>query len=152
MWHSVWEGGTHWREPQPAGGWQDVNGEEDGGYVGGNFADVIINNGNQMFAAWYDYNYSEITVLQCEIEGAPAEIPQPRPTSIPSPVVTPTPTSTLSPVSTVRPTPTGFPTAVPVSAADDPNPGLPVLVGVLPALAAIAIMVFVQHFRNRSGP
>lgn len=65
LWHTVWEGGQQWREPELAGNQTPAN-----------LVSVAISGGNQLFAATtgtFDY---EIHIRQCTIEGAPAVEPQ----------------------------------------------------------------------------
>jgi len=152
LWHSVWEGETRWREPLPAGGFQSAEGESIA--VGGNFASVVIYNGNQMMAAWFDYSYFETVVMHCEIEGAPAIAPQVWPTLSPTPTVTATPSP--SPTSTPLHQ-TGMSAQV-IDKGDSPiietgtvsNPALPVWLGTVPVLLVILVVTFFSQIKNRN--
>jgi hypothetical protein len=132
LWHSVWEGGTTWREPQLVG---DPN--------SGNFNSVTVRGGNELFAAWFGYIDLELSVIQCQINDTPAiplqpwlDVPPPpvyvtaQPTAVPA---TPTAAPTATPV---KAGPASFPTTVGPAA----DPGTAVLVGVIPTLLIIAIV------------
>ena len=156
LWHSVWEGGTHWREPQPVGGFTYPSITGDLASVGGNYISVAFNGGNEFVTAWFDYTYFELMVMQCEIEDAPAVAPQPWPAPTPTPTMTPTsmPEESVSPVgNTPEPTRPLAPADSDLPQSDengtDVNPGLPVLLGVIPALALIMAIALFQQFRNR---
>jgi len=152
LWHSVWEGETRWREPLPAGGFQSKNDESIA--VGGNYTSAVIYGGNKLMAAWFDYTNFEVVVMHCEIEDALAVAPQPQSASVPTPTPKPVP-SAMSTV--VKVTETAQPS--PTSYSDDgnepssgfiPNPGIPILLGIIPALLVITGIVLFLQFRNRT--
>lgn len=150
LWHSVWEGGTIWREPLPAGGFQKIDKQSIS--VGGNFTSAVIFGGNQMMAAWFDYSYYELIVMRCEIEATPAVAPQPWPN--PTPVPTPEFTSTPTPISAqVTPLSTrvvlqGDTT---LSTQTNSNPGSAVMLGIVTSVMMIAVLLAItQWFRLRN--
>ena len=143
MWHSVWEGGTSWREPALAG---DI-------YSMVNPKAVIVG-GNRVVAAFYDHQVLEMMVMTGVIENAPPlELVQ-WPVNAAEPTNAPT-----SQISTQEPTPTPEPAAAGYQGSQSPpsdflsNPGAGVLLGAIPALIFMAIVVYIQRQRQsqRSG-
>ncbi|MDT8305500.1 MAG: sialidase family protein [Anaerolineae bacterium] len=65
LWHTVWEGGQQWREPQLIGNQTPAN-----------LVSVAISGGNQLFAATFGTFDYEIYVRRCTIEGAPVVEPE----------------------------------------------------------------------------
>jgi hypothetical protein len=141
LWHSAWEGGTTWRQPQ-------IVGEPNLG----NFATVAVRGGNELFAAWFSYLDLEVSVIQCQFHDTPAIPLQPWSEVPPMPVyVTVEPTAVIE-TATPAPTPTTV-TAGPASfsstAAPTADPGSAILVGVVPAFFIVAIIVVVVGWQKR---
>jgi hypothetical protein len=142
LWHSVWEGGTRWREPTLAGGIKPMVNPK-----------VVIVGGNKVVAAWTSNTHTEVKVMTGIINNAPPLQPYiwPAPTkeiSFTSTPIIPTVTSTPEIIGTPTPDLTlivGF---------DNPNrlanPGQFILIGVLPSLAAVLIfgVLFRRHQRS----
>lgn len=83
IWHSIWQGGTTWSEPVPAGGFHDSN-----------FTAVAISGGNRVTLAWFNYTELEVMSRHCTIRDAQRVAARPYPT--PSPRPTPSPDATSS--------------------------------------------------------
>ena len=66
LWHTVWEGGQQWREPQLIGNQTPAN-----------LVSVEISGGNQLFAATFGTFDYEIYIRRCTIEGAAMIDPEP---------------------------------------------------------------------------
>jgi len=137
LWHSVWEGGTHWRDPLPAGGFQSAAGES-----------IAVGGG-----------ISRQRLLSCVVRSrGRRQLPRSRGLRRPQlPPATPTaePAGTLlenTPVPTptvVEPTSSNLPQSS--DSGSESNPGLSVLLGVIPALALILIVAMFQKFGSRSS-
>jgi hypothetical protein len=139
IWHSIWESGRKWQEPQPL----------EFTFSPLNFISIAISGGNRLVAAWFSYTESEVHVMQCEIDDAPAVGPKLRPTPIPTPTIMPTATSTSFPV-VLRPT-----AQLPLQ-EDNPSPtvaqfnGSNMLLSMsVPALAILAVVVLVHRRKRR---
>jgi hypothetical protein len=143
LWHSVWEGGTNWREPRPAGDFIAPG-------IGGNYPSVATSLGNKLFAVWFGYTEGEIELMQCEIEDAPALA------SVPWPVQTPSPTQ-VAVATHPAPSPTST-RAVPPAPLSSPEPaapqGLPpemiVALGLGPAIVLVVAAVFGERLLRRN--
>jgi len=141
LWHSVWEGGTIWRTPEPVGNFGDGK----LGDIGGAYSTVAFVEGNRLVAAWFSYLVQEIIVMDCKVEGAIHEPARPWPTATPNP----TPTATATPVlPDVTP---GLPhrsqqiqNLPPVTSQENPNPGFAILVGTLLSLIPLAGFVYIR--------
>jgi hypothetical protein len=60
LWHSMWLGGDQWSDTQLVGGLNQMVNPR-----------VVIAGGNQLVAAWYDFQVGEILVLNATIDGVP---------------------------------------------------------------------------------
>lgn len=144
LWHSVWEGGTQWRQPEMIG---EPN--------GGNFATVAIRGGNQLFAAWFSYIDLEVSVIQCELYDTPAVPFQPWAEIPPLPVSNPsgTPNIVIAATATASPTPTALPinssNSFPLTPEMTSSPGNTILVGILPVFAIIVLIVVFNIQKRR---
>jgi hypothetical protein len=136
LWHSVWEGGTNWREPALAGGeYSMVNPK------------AVIVGGNRVVSAFYDHQVLEMMVMTGVIENAPPLEPVRWPDNTVEPTSVP-----ASQRSTQEPTPTPKPAASYQSSQSPPsdflsNPGVGVLLGAIPALVFMAIVFYIQRQR-----
>jgi hypothetical protein len=156
LWHSVWEGGRRWREPQPVGNFVFDIGDDDAlGQVGGNFTSVAINGGNQLVTAWFDYTYFELVTMICQIEDAPIITPQPWPTAISQPTATPRPTPAALSVSSVGPSqiitrtvPTND-LMMQLPSGSTSSPATPVFIAIIPVLVIIIGFAFYVQIKNR---
>jgi len=138
MWHSVWEGGSRWREPSLMGGFNFMVNPK-----------VAIVGGNRIVATWYTPPIYEINVMTGIIEDAPAVPVEswPEPTSVPLP--TPAPTVTQAQNTNVEPTPTAALITQKPSDEGQANPGLEVLMAVIPAVVVIAgLILFKKYVRG----
>lgn len=139
LWHSVWEGGTRWREPNLA----SLRGNDE------NMTNpkVTIVNGNRIVAAWYRSQVFEIIVMTGRIENAP-EIPS-------SAWVTPTPPLPAgTPVETATPqvAESAGATAIPTNFSNPVvpnNPGSKVLLGLLPSILVVTSIVIIWQRKIR---
>lgn len=68
IWHTVWQGGTAWSEPEPVGGFQY-----------GNFISLAHDGGNKIFLAWFRYEVLDVLAMSCEIEAVEPAVPTPLP-------------------------------------------------------------------------
>lgn len=153
LWHSFWQGGQEWRQPQLIG---EPN--------GGNFAAVTIRGGNELFAAWFSYTGLELYVGQCQLKDtspiplqAWTEVP-PRPLVVSEDGTAVAPTATPFANSTAthnQPASQGTSnnnspnlnfstTTVPL-----PNPSNTILTGVIPVIVVILLVTAVSWFRRR---
>ncbi len=140
IWHSVWEGGTNWREPNPTV-WLNE--------IGGNYLTVAITGGNQIIMAWFGSGLQEIFTSVCSIRGASAVEPIRRtlPTSTATPAAVPTDIPTATPTAeTVAPSALGFSTTQPL-AKQRSNPGSLMMLALIPPLLTAAMIVVMR--RNR---
>ncbi len=147
LWHSIWEGGTRWRDPKPVGNFGDGK----LGDIGGAFSAVAFVGGNEFVAAWFSYLTQEIVVMNCTVEGVSPDEPKPWPTATPKPTATPLPTPTPMPVDVTlalitRPVYSDTATSQPADTLQ--NPGLPILFGGLISLLVVAGVVFVKQYRR----
>lgn len=141
LWHSVWEGGTQWRQPEMIG---EPN--------PGNFVTAAMRGGNQLFAAWFSYVDLELSVIQCELYGTPAVPLQPwteiPPLPVSDPLVTPTVVSTqtasLAPTAALVNSSSSFP----ITPELPPGPANSILLGIVPVFAII-ILVALFNFQKR---
>lgn len=134
LWHSVWEGGNQWRQPQMVG---DPN--------TGNFVSVAIRGGNELFAAWFSYIGLELSIIQCElqdVEAVPLE-PWPEEIELNVPEVTPVDTITDTTETVTTTVPTNPSISLPAGVEGLASPGQPILLGMLPTIFVIALTVVV---------
>jgi hypothetical protein len=144
MWHSVWEGGTRWREPTLMGGFNYMVNPK-----------VAIVGGNRIVAVWYTPPIFEINVMTGVITDAPA-VPvkpwpeptsaPPQPSAIPSALV---PTGSPAQATDAGITPTSPIEEQPPSGGSQASPGFEVLMAVIPAVIVIAgLILFKKYFRG----
>jgi hypothetical protein len=143
LWHSVWEGGTQWRQPERIG---EPN--------PGNFVSATIRGGNELFAAWFSYTYLELSVFQCELYDTPA-VPLQSWAEIPPLLVnnlSGTPTIAIAATATAFSTPTVLPinssNSFPLSPEMTSSPGNAILAGILPVFAII-LLIAVFNLQKR---
>jgi hypothetical protein len=135
LWHSVWEGGTRWRDPTLSGGHNPMINPK-----------VVIIQGNLVVAAWYAPPTYEVMVMSGKIENAPSLLPQLLPSATPErapavPFLENTPT--LSPI----PSPTLLLTPVTLgeemkSYSGPSNPGTEIMIGILPSLLLVGLLFY----------
>jgi hypothetical protein len=142
LWHSVWQGGTNWREPTQA-----ITGAPAKAMTN---PKVAIVNGNRIVAAWYGSQIYEIYVATGVIPGAPAIPPKPWPGA--EIYQTPAPTAeppSLQATETVQPTPTPF---IPKASSEAQDVAtFNILFGVISSLIIALVMVVMVMFRGRHG-
>ena len=135
LWHSIWEGGTRWREP--------VYVSQGGGAENMTNPKVAIIQGNKIVAAWYGSHIYEIMVMTGTITSANYLQAITRDTPRTSVQPTPQPIVTLQPSDTVIvPTPILFDTSMPSNTAM--SPASYVLFGSLPVLL-IVVSIFLKQ-------
>lgn len=137
LWHSVWDG-ADWSEPELIGGVNPMV-----------YPKVAIVGGNRVVAAWYNDTVGEIMVLTGEIGDAPSLAPQPWSTATPTPTATPSPIALPATATAVPTRSTLAAASVPPSSHVSPNPGIGVLVGVVPSFFVVAAVVLIQRLRSR---
>jgi hypothetical protein len=142
LWHSVWLGGTNWREPTQA-----ITGEPAKAMTN---PKVAIVNGNRIVATWYGSQIYEIYVATGVIPDAPAlppkswQDPAIYPTFMPE-EIQPTPVVT----ETIQPTPTPL-IARPSSQAPTVAT-FNIMFGVVSSLIISLAMVVIVMFRGRQS-
>ena len=145
LWHSVWEGGTIWRSPEPVGEILYPTPDGDLASIGGNFSAVAINHGNQLVVAWFDYTYFELTAMNCEIDGTSYVDARATPTPIPTPVITPTPENTVAAHLALLPTPVSRDIISQQQTDPEPpatqNPGMAIWAGLFSALVIVTAII-----------
>lgn len=153
LWHSVWEGGTIWRSPEPVG--EILYQTPDGDYaaIGGNFSAVAFNRGNQLVAAWFDYTRFELMAMQCTVEGLSVVAPKTTPTPTVTPELTPTPQATPTELRGLFPTPqldlNIIPQGVSTTAGRSTNPSIAILSGIFVSMFLIIVAVIAEKYRRR---
>lgn len=152
LWHTMWEGGRNWREPEMVGAQNPSN-----------FVTVDINNGNELFAAWFDYTYFEIHTMRCLVEGADPVAPQPWP-------IIPQANSPAEPIEEEisSDAPDGTTTQSEIDTTNEPqtqssarqsqpivrpfqNPYLLPIIAFIPTLAVLIVMLAFRWYRRQSG-
>jgi hypothetical protein len=134
LWHSEWEGGTRWSEPEFVGALVNLINPK-----------VTIAGGNRIVATWYTQNDLEIMTMIGTIQNAPAVDPQTLPTEIPAATATPEPLTVLEATQPVQ-VQSGF-TVTPGDGAPG-QPGVPIAIGVSISFLLIAVAV-ILIFRRR---
>jgi len=133
MWHSVWEGGTRWREPTLAGGFNYMVNPK-----------VVIVGGNRVVAVWYTPPIFEINVMTGVVEDAPAISVQPWPTLVPS--IPSTPTSTPTQAAVLSQTPTAVHSPVLSNPRQPLNPTVEMLLAVIPSVIVVVGLILIKKF------
>jgi hypothetical protein len=144
LWHTTWEGGKTWRQPQMIGQPNP-----------GNFVSVAVRGGNELFAAWFSYIDLELYIMRCEFKDTPSvplqpwgEIPPlPTQTAEGGTAVPPTPTPLPTPLPSTGSTSLGSGLSAPAPVAE--GPGYSLLLGIVPTVFFIAIIVAVSLQRRR---
>ncbi len=139
LWHSIWEGGTTWRDPVLIGGVNDMV----------NPAAVIVN-GNEVVAAWYASSVIEIMVMTGQLGDTPPTEPQPWPDpgSSAEPTATPIDATSITPVVEVTAEP-GIPLNPNPPQGSD-NPGSVIFLGIVPAVLILGAFLVIRQFRQGS--
>ncbi|MFO7537300.1 MAG: sialidase family protein [Chloroflexota bacterium] len=137
IWHSVWQGGTSWSEPEPVGGFQY-----------GNFISLAHDGGNKIFLAWFRYEVFDIQVMGCQLEDVEPVLamPLPSPTLEPLTFIEPTLEPVQLPVSEQEVLSLTEDATIPYRASVGAN----LLLGVLPALLTVLAVAFWQRRRSLS--
>lgn len=138
LWHSVWEGGTRWRDPTLSGG----------NYVQLN-SKVTIINGNKVIATWLTDPEYEIWVMTGTIIGVTRIPPQPW-----EPMMLQAETTSLPREETASVTPTPGQTVQifetgPTSSYLNSHPGVVVLLGLFPSIIFVSIILMIIKQRQR---
>jgi len=137
LWHSVWEGGTTWRDPVLIGGVNDMV----------NPAAVIVN-GNKVVAAWYASSVVEILVMTGELGDTPPTDPQPWSEPDQQTDPTPTPTEAIVPVLESTSVPSIPVDPTPPQGSD--NPGSVIFLGLIPVALILGAFLVIRQFRHGS--
>jgi hypothetical protein len=136
LWHSVWLGGTRWREPVLTGGNESMINPK-----------VVIIRGNQVVATWYTSPTYEIKVITGRIENAPELPSQPLPSATAEPIsAEPQMESTPVMQSIITPTPSPTPIVLDEEMknySSPVNPGREIIMGIIPSLLVIGLLVFI---------
>lgn len=141
LWHSVWEGGTQWKEPT-----FEVR---DANTTTNMFnPKAVVVNGNQIVTAWFGYQVYEIFVMTGVIPSAPEVPPKPWPLSASLETQVPTQQEATPQVaSTAEPPPLFINTDVDPEAI--PNNATSIMFGVVIALVLVISIAFVQIVKAR---
>jgi hypothetical protein len=138
LWHSIWEGGTRWRDPISSGG--------NTGYLN---PKVAIINGNNVVATWYTSPEFEIWVMTGSIIGVTQTPPRPWERVALEPETTSVPTYEISPFT---PTPEQsdpvFDTG-PISRYSNGHPGVAIMLGIFPSIIFVGIILMIIKLRQR---
>lgn len=133
LWHSEWEGGTRWSEPEFVGARVNLINPK-----------AIIAGGNKIITTWYTQNDLEIYVMVGTIQNAPHVAQEMLPTEIPAPTVVSTETPLPAPIETkqVQPQFTEDPGSIASS-----QPGIPIALGISVSLLMIfgAVFIFMRR-------
>jgi hypothetical protein len=147
LWHSTWQGERQWSDTQLVGG--------PNGMVNPR---VVITNGNNLVATWYNSAVGEIIVLTGRLEGVPATAPQFWPEM--ETAVAPPETTTSSSSALVESAPDSTTHSPPRDLATNPviasrSLGFAVWAGLMPVATLFGIILVVRYsetYRNWRKP
>jgi hypothetical protein len=136
IWHSKWQGGTSWSEPEPVGGFQY-----------GNYVSVAYDGGSRIFLSWFLFGEFDIHVMDCQMEGLQVAEPSRYPS--PTPATTATPDINLISGPVVQPTPEpGYREIFDTSPSDiwsQPNMGNMLFLSITPSIMILLAVVFLKR-------
>ncbi|MBE0410256.1 MAG: exo-alpha-sialidase [Anaerolineales bacterium] len=138
LWHSVWEGGTRWREPTLSGGNYPMLNPK-----------VAIINGNQIVSTWYTSPEFEIWVMTGTIIGVTSVLPQLWEIVEMEPENTSTPETNIVLSTPVHEQPVLILETEPSSSHLGDNPGMVILLGIFPSFFIVSIVFLIVRQNRR---